>query len=446
MLHWPPIQPGIKDYSSIFENEVNVSIAFLKDIFPDFFNGFAFDLICKRYQCFYDDGKPRDAAEIYRHEKCYPAYLNYARTLIDSLQASSDKPVLFVFGKPASRFIDDSFSRESTAMINGSKWSFVHLPHPLFLRRYADKNAPINAYEVIERASIEHNVRVDLSKLKAWIDTRWSSTVLDPVILGVDQELTEESIVLIDSYVSQARSRRTFVRSPEYRAHMAKTNGTDEKREFFRRQLAERHADPAWHAMWYASLIPKVKAVWADEEYKKRMSDTSSTHMVAQWKIPEFRVQAQQKISVALQAKADHMSEQEKKARATHAAATRASRAHLKAGYECLADGCMQRHQSNNGAWQHFRKHHPGLRYDHRATLAESNWKEAKEDNRVRSKKEIREQKRRRARRELPCPVSGCKQVYKTRACWKPHFEKVHPGMDLQAPLDTEVYDLSDDE
>ena len=118
-LHWPPRQPGREDFGSLFENMVNVSVWFLAEIFPNFYNAFALDQICKRYGFFKENGKEVLAETICRMEKCFPVYQNYTREIIESLEAITDEPLFVCFGRPNSKLIDTFYPETDEMTVNG---------------------------------------------------------------------------------------------------------------------------------------------------------------------------------------------------------------------------------------------------------------------------------------------------------------------------------------
>lgn len=189
MLHWPPIQPGLKDYGSIFENDINASIEFVRQTFPDFTDGFAFDLICKRYHFVYENGQMRDAAEIYQAEQCYPVFLRYTKTLIDSLQATNSKPVLFVFGKPASRFIDEFYTAGDKAMINAAEVSSIP-----FVTINVTNNVTTSHFDIVQTLTITSGQLSEFPILSSFVAGQTVTPLSESVINFGKQQKTSKSL------------------------------------------------------------------------------------------------------------------------------------------------------------------------------------------------------------------------------------------------------------
>lgn len=125
LLHWPPLEPGLLDYGSIGTNQINRSLKDLRSIFVDFDDYFSFDLIPRRYSYYDAEGKKRHAENIYRLDSTYPIHLKLAKSLLNSLEATSENPLLIVIGSPASKFLDVNFTVSAEKLeLNGRVVSF----------------------------------------------------------------------------------------------------------------------------------------------------------------------------------------------------------------------------------------------------------------------------------------------------------------------------------
>lgn len=171
--HWPPKEPGLKPYSSIGGNDINRSLKQARKIFTNHKNFFAFDLVPRRYGLF-KDGKQRSAQELYENEVWYPDHFWLAKKNIESLQATSDNPVLITVGKPAAEFLHDTFTvTKDKLIINGKTWTVIEIPHFQYLRAFAKSPALDRTHEKLRKVSIDHpSLGIDndaMSKLfNAW--------------------------------------------------------------------------------------------------------------------------------------------------------------------------------------------------------------------------------------------------------------------------------------
>lgn len=103
----------------------------VRNIFPDFLKGFAFDLVPKEYNL-YVERKQQKIEDIYTAESTFRIHLGHAKRLIDSLTSDSPNPV--AFGKQVWSFLAKYYSlMDGNLLMNGIWWKIVRLPHSQYL-------------------------------------------------------------------------------------------------------------------------------------------------------------------------------------------------------------------------------------------------------------------------------------------------------------------------
>lgn len=261
---------------------------------------------------------------------------------------------------------------------------------------------------------------MDVSLLERWLCNRDLDEAFDPDVLGV-AEKDDEDIPVLTQYIKETK-RGKYERTPEWC-------------EGARARLAERLANPEWRAMYSNAASEGLKAAWENEEFREKITRKVGEWARAQWQDSDFRINALQKCMEAGHSKKrwEGMTAEQRSQEGLKGAATRASHKDYKTGYACLE--CDLRYNRLDTAKAHFDKKHvpEGKVWNREGTL--NNWKEGRIDDGTSGIKKWKKQPR------LPCPAPGCKKTYVNRTMWKGHFDEVHPGMDLKAPilLDLEI-------
>lgn len=119
-LHWPPKQPGLTACGTIVENRVSPSIRWMRRVFPEFDKSTAIDLVSKR-MLLYDPitGQRQEVHKLYAQEDTFEAALEFAETVVRSLQCTTDQGNIFAFGNHVKSWFKEVFGDEDTVQIQG---------------------------------------------------------------------------------------------------------------------------------------------------------------------------------------------------------------------------------------------------------------------------------------------------------------------------------------